>query len=86
MTVRLEGAIGATRIDESVVYGRIAAVWADGPGSATLVRLLAVGSGRPDIAVTGASETMMRAVAVFVGREVRGAAHRHYRPAAGSGR
>ena len=41
---------------------------------------------RPGIAVTRAGETMMRAVAVFVGREVRGATHRHYRPAAGSGR
>ena len=50
----------------------------DGPGSATLVRLLAVENGRsvlraanpgrPDIAVTRANETMMRAVVVFVGR------------------
>ncbi|MDE0474350.1 MAG: hypothetical protein OXI50_07305 [Gammaproteobacteria bacterium] len=35
--------------------------------------------GRPDIAVTRTGETMMRAVVVCVGREVRGAAHRHYR-------
>jgi len=44
------------------------------------------GPRRPGIAVIRTGETMMRAVAVFVGREVRGAAHRHYRPAAGSGR
>ena len=44
------------------------------------------GPRRPGIAVLRAGETTMRAVAVFVGREVRGAAHRHYRPAAGSGR
>jgi len=69
---------------------------ADGPGSATRVRRMAAGSGRsipraggprrPGIAVLRTGETMMRAVAVFVGREVRGVAHRHYRPAAGSGR
>ena len=41
---------------------------------------------QPGIAVIRTGETMMRAVAAFVGREVRGAAHRHYRPAAGSGR
>jgi len=44
------------------------------------------GRRRHSIAVIRTGETMMRAVAVFVGREVRGAAHRHYRPAAGSGR
>ena len=42
--------------------------------------------GRPDIVVIRDNETMMRAVVVFVGRAVRGAVHRHYRPAAGSGR
>ena len=67
------------------------AVWADGPGSATLVRLMAVETGRSvlraanpglrDIAVTRANETMMRAVAVFVGRAVRGATPRHCWPA-----
>ena len=46
----------------------------------------AVEPGRPGIAVIRTGETMMRAVAVFVGRAARGAAHRHYRPAAGSGR
>ena len=53
---------------------------ADGPGGAMLVRLMAVESGRraanpgrPDIEVTHAGESMMRAVAVFVGRAVRGA-------------
>ena len=61
----------------------------DSPDSATRVRLMAVEGGgsvlraagprRPDIEVTRASETMMRAVAVFVGREVRGATPRHYR-------
>ena len=39
-----------------------------------------------DIAVTGANETMLRAVAVFAGRAVRGATPRHYRTAPGSGR
>ena len=69
---------------------------ADGPGRATRVRRMDVESDRsilargvprqPGIVVTGAGETMMRAVAVFVGPAVRGAAPRHYRPAAGSGR
>ena len=53
---------------------------ADGPGSATLVRLMAVESGRsvlraanpgrPDMEVTRANETMIRAVVVFVRRAV----------------
>ena len=82
--------------DEPAAHGWMVAVRADGPGSATRVRRMAAGSGRsvprasgprrPGIAVIRTGETMMRAVAVFVGREVRGAAHRHYRPAAGSGR
>lgn len=82
--------------DEPAAHSRIGKVRADGPGSATLVGLMAVESGRSvlraanlgfaDIAVIRTGETMMRAVAVFVGRAVRGAAHRHYRPAAGSGR
>ena len=56
------------------------AVRVDGPGSATLVRLMAVESGRsvlraanaggPDIEVTRATETTIRAVVVFVGRAV----------------
>ena len=56
------------------------AVRAEGPGSATLVRLMAVESdrsvlraanpGRPDMEVTRANETMMRAVVVFVARAV----------------
>jgi len=55
-----------------------------GSGRARLVRLMGVESGRsvpraanlgrPDIEGIRADETMMRAVAVFVGREVRGAA------------
>ena len=71
-------------------------VRAHGPGRATRVRRMATRSGRIvprvggsrrlGIAVTRAGETMMRTVAVFGGCAVRGAAHRHYRPAAGSGR
>ena len=62
---------------EPTTHGRIVAMQADGPGRATLVRLLAVESdstvlrtanpGRPDIAVARANETVMRAVAMFVG-------------------
>ena len=58
----------------------MAAVRAHGPGRATRLRRMAVGSARsvprvggprrPGIAVTRAGETMMRAVAVFVGLEV----------------
>ena len=56
------------------------AVWADGPGSATLVRLMAVQAGQrvlraanpgvPDIALTRANETMICGVGVFVGQAV----------------
>ena len=56
------------------------AVRVDGPGSAALVRPMAVESGRsvpraanpgrPGMEATRANETMMRAVAVFVGRAV----------------
>ena len=56
------------------------AVRADGPGSATLVWLMAVENGRsvlwaanpdrPDMEVTRANETTIRAVVVFVGRAV----------------
>ena len=56
------------------------AVRADGSGSATLVRLMAVksdrnvlraaNSGRPDMEVNRANETMLRAVVVFVGRAI----------------
>ncbi|MCY4431508.1 MAG: hypothetical protein OXC11_14105 [Rhodospirillales bacterium] len=63
-----------------MAHGRIVAVWADGPGSATLVRRMAVESGRrvlraanpgrPDMEVTRATETMIRVVVVFVGRAV----------------
>ena len=66
--------------DESAAHGRIVAVRADGPGSATLVRLMAVENGRsvlraaspgrPDMEVTRDNETMIRAVVVFVGRAV----------------
>ena len=48
--------------------------------------LRAANPGRPDMEGTRADETMMRAVVEFVGRAVRGATPRHYRPVAGSGR
>ena len=61
-------------------HGRIVAVRAHGPGSATPVRLMAVESGRSvlraanpgrsDIEVTRANETTIRAVVVFVGQAV----------------
>ena len=64
--------------DEPAVHGRIVAVRTHGPGSATRMRLMAVESARsvpraanpgfPDIAVTRASETTIRAVVVFGGR------------------
>lgn len=63
-----------------VAHGRIVAARADGLGCATPVRRMAVEGGRcvpravnpdfPDIAVPCANETMLRAVVVFVGREV----------------
>ena len=66
--------------DEPAAHGRIVAVRSHGPGSATLVRLMAVGSdrsvpraanpSRPDMEGTRANETMMRAVVAFVGRAV----------------
>ena len=66
--------------DEPAAYDQIAAVRADGPGSATLVRLMTVESGRsvlraanpgrPDVEVTHTNERMIRAVVVFVGRAV----------------
>ena len=70
--------------DEPAAHGWMVAVRADGPGSATRARPAVVfESGRsvlrvanpsfPGIAVSRAGETMMRVVAVFVGREVRGA-------------
>ena len=59
-------------------HGRIVAVRAAGPGSATRVRRMAVASGRnvvraahpgrPGIEATRANETMIRVVVVFVGR------------------
>ena len=64
--------------DEPAAHGRIVAVRAVGPGSATLVRPMAVETGRsvlraakpgrPDMEGTRANEAMIRAVAVFVGR------------------
>ena len=67
-------------IDEPAAHGRIVAARADGPGGARLVRLMAAESGRSvpraanpdrlDMAVICANETMVRAVAVFVGRVV----------------
>ena len=66
--------------DEPAAYDHIAAVRADGPGSATLVWLMTVESGRsvlraakpgqPDMEVTRANETMIRGVVVFLGRAV----------------
>ena len=66
--------------DEPPAHDHIVAARAHGPGSATRVRRMAVGSdrsgpraadpGRLGIEATRAGETMMRAVAVFVGREV----------------
>ena len=66
--------------DGPAAYDHVAVVRADGLGSATLVRLMAVESGRRvlraatrgflDIAVTRANETMIRGVAVSVGRAV----------------
>ena len=66
--------------DESAAHGWMVAVRAKGPGSATLVRRMAVESDRnvlwaanpdrPDMAVNRADETIIRAVAVFVGRAV----------------
>ena len=64
----------------TVAHGRNVAVRADGPSGATLVRLMAVESGRsvpqaanpgrPDLGVTRANETMPRTVVVFVSRAV----------------
>ena len=75
--------------DEPAAHGRIVAVRADGPGSATPVWGMAVessrsvlraaNSGRPELEVARTNETMSRAVVVFVGRTVRGATPRHYR-------
>ena len=66
--------------DDPAAHGRIVAVRAEGPGSAALVRLMAVENGRsvpraanpsrPDTEVSCANEAMMRAVVVFVGRAV----------------
>ena len=63
---------------EPAAHGRIAVVRTDSPGSAMLVRLMAVESGRSVLRaasasqlymeVTRANETMIRAVVVFVGR------------------
>ena len=90
------GVFAYVELDEPEAHGWMVAVRADDAGRATRVRRMAVGSARsvpraggprrPGIAVIRTGEMMMRAVAVFVGPAVRGAAHRHYRPAAGSGR
>ena len=66
--------------DEPAAHSRIGTVRADGPGSATLVGLMVVESGRsvlraadlgfPDIAMTRAKETMIRGVVVFLWRAV----------------
>ena len=66
--------------DEPARDGRLVAVWANGPGSATLVRtyrvaaggrvLRATNPGWPDIEVTRDNETMIRSVVVFAGESV----------------
>ena len=66
--------------EEPAAYDHIAAVRADGFGSATLVRLMTVENGRsvlraanpgrPDMEGIRANETMMRAVAVSFERAV----------------
>ncbi len=66
--------------DEPAVDGRMIAVWEDGPGSATLVRLLEVEDGRrvvralrpgwPERVLDHDNETMIRGTVVFVGRGV----------------
>ena len=77
---RAGGDFTCVDIDEPAAHGRIVAARADGPGGARLVRLMAVESGRSapraanpgrrNMEVPRADETMMRAVAVFVGRVV----------------
>ena len=74
------GDFASVETDEPAAHGWMVAVRADGPGSATRVRRMAVGSARSvpratgprrlDIAVTRADETVMRTVAVLVGRAV----------------
>ena len=66
--------------DEPAADGRLVAVWANGPGAATIVRPMAVEDGRrvlcaldgisPDIVLDADNETMIRGVVVFVGRGV----------------
>ena len=66
--------------DEPAEHGRIVAACADGPDSATLVRLFVVECGRhilraldpawSDVALTDQNETMLRGVVVFVGWRV----------------
>ena len=62
--------------DEPARDGRLVAVWADGPGSATLVRAYHVEDGRrvlrgnagwPEIVLDYDNETMLRGVVVFGG-------------------
>ena len=66
--------------DEAAAHGWMVAARADGPGSAMLARLMAVETGRsvlraanpgkPDMELTRANGTILRAVEVFVGRAV----------------
>lgn len=66
--------------DEPAREGRLVAVWEVGPGSATLVRRMAVEDGRrvlralnpgwPERPIDQDNETMIRGVVVFVGRGV----------------
>ena len=83
------GDFAYTEPDEPADCGRIVALRADGPGSATRVRPVAFESGRnvlrvanpsfPDIAVIRTNETMIRAVVLLVERAVCGARPRHFR-------
>ena len=64
--------------DEPAEDGRLVAVWEDGPGSATLVRLLEAEDGRrvlraldpgwPERVLDRDNETMIRGTVVFLGR------------------
>ena len=66
--------------DEPARDGRVVAVWADGPGSATVARVYQVEDGRrvlratnpgwPAIVLDRDNETMIRGVVVFAGHGV----------------
>ena len=76
------GGHGARRVD--VIGAMDVRSWCVGivaTHRASAGRAWAANPGRPDMEATRANEAMMRAVAVFVGRAVRGATPRHCRPA-----